>query len=103
MFAAPYLLKEMDDRQGYTVRRARKALVRAFINKYKFLHEDQNVFHGGKVFVINSVVGWCLDQRAAKKISLTQMQYYVSLIQRYANDELELSIQEGKLHIEIKE
>ena len=94
----------MDNYKGYTIRRARKALVRAFINKYNFLHEDQNnVLDGGKVFVVNSVVGWCLKQRAEKKISLTEMQYYVSLIQRYANDELDLSIEEIALHIRLKE
>ena len=94
----------MDNYKGYTIRRARKALVRAFINKYNFLHEDQNnVLDGGKVFVVNSVVGWCLKQRAEKKISLTEMQYYVSLLQEYIDGRVDLSWNNQMLEVLVKE
>ena len=89
--------------RGYTVRLARKKLMRAFIDTDVSFYEKDNIFYAGKAFTINSIVGWCLNLRAENKITLTEMQYYVSLIQRYIKDELVLSLDDQKLRVNNKE
>jgi hypothetical protein len=90
------------DKGGYTKSSARKALLRAFLDKEKLFEKQDNVFYGGKkVFVINSVLAHSLDLRAKKIISLTEVQHYVSLIQQYIDDQIDLCWQDNKLMIKV--
>jgi len=92
----------MDDYRGYTVRTARRELIRAFVRTDDIIFKKGNVYYGGKTFVINSIINWCLNQRAKKFFSLTEMRYYVTLIQRYIDDEIDLWWDGRSLNIRTK-
>ena len=96
-----YLPKKMKGNE-YTVPLAQKALIRAFIKKENLIYRDDNVFNMNKAFVVNSVLGWFLEQRTKKLISLTDMQYYVRLLQEYIDDKIDLSWDGQQLQIHIK-
>ena len=80
---------------------AQKKLVRAFIEKEELICRDGNVFNMNKAFVVNSVLGWFLSRRAKKLISLTDMQYYVNLLQQYIDDKIDLSWNGQRLEVHI--
>ena len=102
MYVRLLLFGAMAKKSGYSTRAARKELVRAFINKDNIIHKKDNIYYGGKVFVINSIVIWCLRMVEARIFSLTDMQYYVKLIQEYINDEIDLEWDGENLKIYIK-
>jgi len=77
--------------------------VRAFIAKEKLIRRDGNVCNMGKAFVVNSVLGWFLDRRAKNKISLTDMQNYVTLLQEYIDGQVELVWDNHILEVSIKD
>ena len=93
----------MDNRNGHTVNEAQRKLVRAFIAKEKLIQRDDNVCNMGKAFVVNSVLGWFLTRRAEKKISLTDMRDYVTLLQEYIDGKIDLSWNEHVLEILVKD
>jgi len=93
----------MNKSGGYNRLSARKALLRAFLDKEKLFEKEDNILYGGKkVFVINSILAHSLDLRAKKIISLTEVQYYVNLIQQYIDDQVDLCWKDNKLMIKIK-
>ena len=94
----------MDDYRGYTVRTARIKLLRAFVHKESLISKRENIYFGGeKTFMVNSVINWCLKRRAKRFFSLTDLQYYVTLIQKYIDDEIEFSWSGETLIVQIKE
>jgi len=94
----------MDDYRGYTVKAARKELMRAFVHKEELISKKGNIYFGGqKTFMVNSVINWCLKRRAKNFFSLTELQYYVNLIQKYLDDEIEFSWSGETLVVQIKE
>ena len=98
----PYLQMVMDDFKGYTVGSARRELIRAFVRTDDIICKKGNIYYGGKTFVLNSIISWCLEQRAKKFFSLTDMRYYVTLIQRYIDDEIDLWWDGKTLNIQSK-
>ena len=82
---------------------AQRRLIRTFIAKERLIHRDGNVCKMGKAFVVNSVLGWFLQQRSKNKISLTEMQYYVSLLQEYIDGRVDLSWNNQMLEVLVKE
>ena len=94
----------MSKGSGYNTLSARRALLRAFLDKEKLFEKEENVLYGGKkIFVINSVLAHSLDLRAKKIISLTEVQNYVNLIQQYIDDQVDLCWKDNKLMIKVKE
>jgi|18_taG_2_1085343.scaffolds.fasta_scaffold04810_5 hypothetical protein len=93
----------MNNEYENTLHAAKRKLVQAFITKEKLICRNDNVCDMGKVFIVNSVLGWCLSRRAKNLISLTDMQYYVSLLQQYIDGKVDLSWHNERLEIHAKE
>lgn len=93
----------MDKRYGHTVSTAQRKLIRSFIANEHLIRRDGNVCSMDKAFVVNSVLGWFLQQRSKNKITLTEMQYYVNLLQEYIDGRVDLSWNNQMLEVLIKE
>jgi hypothetical protein len=70
-----------------------------FIRKKELINSNDNVIFSQKIFVINSVIKWCLDKIQNKKMSTTQWAKYKKIISQYIAGIVDLKWNDGSLEI----
>lgn len=61
----------------------KKKYVMDFIKEKNLTIQEENVIFAPKVFVVNSVLKWCLDNAVTKKINRAQWDKYKTIVAQY--------------------
>jgi len=61
----------------------KRKYVMDFIKEKNLTSQDENVIFAPKVFVVSSVLKWCLDNAVTKKINRKQWDKYKSIVAQY--------------------
>ena len=70
-----------------------------FIRKKDLINSEGNVIFSQKIFVINSVLKWCLDSVADKKMSKAKWEKFSKLLSQYIAGTVDLKWKDGTLEI----
>ena len=70
-----------------------------FIRKKELISSNGNIIQSQKVFVVNSVLKWCLDAAANKKMSQEKWAKFNKLLGQYIAGIIEIKWKDGSLEI----
>ena len=70
-----------------------------FIRKKDLINSEGNVIFSPKIFIINSVLRWCLDAVADKKMSKAKWEKFSKLLAQYIAGTVDLKWNDGSLEV----
>ena len=73
--------------------------IRERIKEGKHFYYKDNVFQGGKIFVVYSVVKWVVAEAKSGKFDESQVKNYLNAVSAYLSGEIELFWENGVLYV----
>ena len=70
-----------------------------FIRKKDLLNSEGNVVFSPKIFIINSVLRWCFDAVADKRMSKAKWEKFSKLLAQYIAGTVDLKWNDGSLEV----
>jgi len=77
----------------------KKEYVLDFIRKKDLISSDGNVIFSQKIFVVNSVLKWCLGEAESNKMSQTKWGKFNKIINQYIAGVVDLKWKDGSLEV----
>ena len=74
-----------------------KEFVQALLKDKRCLYQEDNVLYCEKLFIINCIMGRVYTKVDRGDMNLTQMREYLTMINEYLNDEVDLLWTDGDL------
>tara|TARA_Y100000034_G_C6861623_1_gene392206 strand:- start:522 stop:857 length:336 start_codon:yes stop_codon:yes gene_type:complete len=90
---------KIDDNIKKDLEQRKKEYVLEFIRKKDLISSDGNVILSQKIFIVNSVLKWCIDAVANKKMSQTKWGKFNKVINQYIAGIVDLKWKDGTLEI----
>ena len=63
-----------------------------------FYHEG-NIFHAGKLFIVNSVIKWVVERAKSGEFAETQVKNYLNVVSTYLKGDVEIFWENGSLFV----
>ena len=70
-----------------------------FIREKDLINSEGNVIFSQKIFVINSVLKWCLDSVAEKKMTKAKWEKFSKILAQYIAGTVDLKWNDGSLEV----
>ena len=77
----------------------KKEYILDFIRKKELISSEENIIFSQKVFIINSVLNWCMDSAAKSKMSRNQWNKFHRVLSQYIAGIVDIKWKDGSPEI----
>lgn len=88
-----------DDTITLDFEKQKKEYVLDFIRKKDLITSEDNVIFSQKIFVVNSVLNWCMDMASKKEMTRARWNKFNKIIGQYIAGVVDLKWKDGALEI----
>ena len=76
-----------------------KKFILDLIREGKHFYHEGNIFHAGKLFIVNSVIKWVVERAKSGEFDETQVKNYLNVVSTYLKGDVEIFWENGTLFV----
>jgi len=69
------------------------------IREGKYFYHEDNVFRAEKLFLVNSVIKWVVEQAKNKEFDSTQVRNYLNVVSSFLEGQIDIFWENGTLYV----